>query len=153
VVPTAGGEKGPRVLANNQEGATIVPGLYAAGWLKRGPSGIIGSNVTDGKEASAAVLADYLSEASLNLPDSEVKVGNGNECSSHSKKGYDALKALVTERTAAQSRAEKSQLPVSWNAWQAIDATEVAQGEQIEKPRAKLTSVADLLSAAVGNPE
>lgn len=36
----------------------VVPGVYVAGWLKRGPSGIIGTNKPDGAETAAAVLAD-----------------------------------------------------------------------------------------------
>jgi len=144
VVPTAGGAKGPRVLTSSDAGAEVVPGLYAAGWLKRGPSGIIGSNVTDGKEAAAAVLADYLGEASLSLSDEDSNARDEKEYLRHNKDGYDALTALVAERTTGQPTHEKA---VSWNAWQAIDAKEVAKGEQVGKPRVKLTSIASLLSA------
>lgn len=47
----------------NQAGRVVaagvpVPGVYVAGWLKRGPSGIIGTNKPDGAETAAAVLAD-----------------------------------------------------------------------------------------------
>jgi ferredoxin--NADP+ reductase len=44
-------------------GQGIVPGVYVAGWLKRGPSGIIGTNRPDGAETTAAVLADLAGRA------------------------------------------------------------------------------------------
>eukprot|EP00466_Bigelowiella_natans_P007025 jgi/Bigna1/70052/fgenesh1_pg.10_\ len=37
---------------------SIIPGLYVAGWLKRGPSGIIGTNIPDAKETVAAIRED-----------------------------------------------------------------------------------------------
>ncbi len=36
----------------------VAPGLYSAGWVKRGPTGIVGSNVADARETAAAVLED-----------------------------------------------------------------------------------------------
>lgn len=36
----------------------VLPGVYVAGWLKRGPSGIIGTNKPDGAETAAAVAED-----------------------------------------------------------------------------------------------
>ena len=60
-VPNEGG----RVVA----GQAVVPGLYVAGWLKRGPSGIIGTNRPDGAETAAAVLADLAGRAVPARPD------------------------------------------------------------------------------------
>ena len=126
------------------DAAAEVPGLYAAGWLKRGPSGIIGSNVADGKEAAAAILSDYLcalKEKAAQQP--------------RPKRGHAALAALVAERSAAMfpAAAAAAAVPVSWAAWQAIDAAEVAAGAELGKPRAKFTSVAALMSAAVEAPK
>ena len=59
-VPNEGG----RVVA----GQGVVPGLYVAGWLKRGPSGIIGTNRPDGAETAAAVLADLADLAGRAVP-------------------------------------------------------------------------------------
>ncbi len=50
-VPFEGGR------ARNQDGR-IEPGLYAVGWIKRGPSGVIGSNKPDGNAAADQILAD-----------------------------------------------------------------------------------------------
>ena len=41
--------------------SSVVPGLYVSGWLKRGPTGIIGSNIADAKETTAAILEDLKS--------------------------------------------------------------------------------------------
>jgi ferredoxin--NADP+ reductase len=54
-----------RVVADG----AIVPGLYVAGWLKRGPSGIIGTNKPDGAETAAAVLADLAGRPGSSRPD------------------------------------------------------------------------------------
>jgi ferredoxin--NADP+ reductase len=54
-----------RVLA----GPAVLPGVYVAGWLKRGPSGIIGTNRPDGAETAAAVLADLAGRAVPARPD------------------------------------------------------------------------------------
>ncbi|CAB5042917.1 MAG: NAD(P)-binding protein [Actinobacteria bacterium] len=52
-------------VAFNDDSGTVVqnegriePGLYAAGWIKRGPSGIIGTNKKDASETVATLLAD-----------------------------------------------------------------------------------------------
>ena len=37
-------------------------GLYVSGWLKRGPSGIIGTNITDAKDTVASIIKDIEDE-------------------------------------------------------------------------------------------
>jgi ferredoxin--NADP+ reductase len=46
-----------------------VPGVYVAGWLKRGPSGVIGTNKPDGAETAAAILADLAAAHPVERPD------------------------------------------------------------------------------------
>ncbi|MGE4013657.1 MAG: hypothetical protein AB7G15_16130, partial [Alphaproteobacteria bacterium] len=41
------------------EDGRIEPGLYAVGWIKRGPSGVIGSNKPDGEAAADQIAADF----------------------------------------------------------------------------------------------
>ncbi len=53
VVPSAGG----RVLSA-ADSATPVPGLFVTGWLKRGPTGIIGSNIADAQETVDSIVQD-----------------------------------------------------------------------------------------------
>lgn len=54
------------VSVRNVEGRIVdpltnksIPGLYCSGWLKRGPSGIIGTNIVDAKNTVSSILADY----------------------------------------------------------------------------------------------
>ena len=53
IVPTA---PGGRVVANGE----VMTGLYACGWLRRGASGIIGTNMTDAEEVAAAIHQDFV---------------------------------------------------------------------------------------------
>ncbi len=53
VIPTT---QGGRVVV--PETGAVVEGLYASGWARRGPSGIIGTNIADAKEVAAAVVED-----------------------------------------------------------------------------------------------
>jgi hypothetical protein len=46
------------ISSTNGDSVSVVRGLYVTGWLKRGPSGIIGSNITDARETVASVLSD-----------------------------------------------------------------------------------------------
>jgi hypothetical protein len=47
------------VLDMNGAADAVAPGLYAAGWLKRGPTGIIGTNVGCARETVTSVLSDW----------------------------------------------------------------------------------------------
>ena len=58
VVPSTGGRVVEGMEGKDSEAVRVVPGLYVAGWLKRGPTGIIGTNIPDAKETAAAVLKD-----------------------------------------------------------------------------------------------
>lgn len=114
----------------NEEGRIVdpstqasIPGEYVAGWIKRGPSGVIGTNKRDAQETVEHLLED-LAEGRLPTPPSP---------------DPDALLALVNERNPDV---------VSYAGWQAIDAVEKAAGEALGRPRVKLTRVADMLDAA-----
>ena len=111
VIPNAQG----RVL----DGAAAAPGLYAAGWIKRGPSGIIGTNKPDSHETVDAILADLPALAPCPAPDS------------------DAVRALLVERGIRA---------VSYADWQRIDAAEVERGKPNGKPREKFTRIDEMLA-------
>ncbi len=100
------------------EGERILPGLYAAGWIKRGPTGIIGTNREDSVATVNSLLAD--------LPSFEATV----------KPGADGLMAILRERGVRV---------VSYTDWQRIDAAEVKRGAAVDKPREKFTSVQEML--------
>jgi ferredoxin/flavodoxin---NADP+ reductase len=96
-----------------------MPGLYAAGWIKRGPSGIIGTNRADAVATVQSLLAD--------LPHLDSRPKSGTE-------GLHA--ALAHNNTQVLSYAD----------WRRIDAEEQRRGLVIGKPREKITRVSDMLA-------
>jgi ferredoxin--NADP+ reductase len=116
LVPNDGG----RVV--NPGSGRPVPGAYVAGWIKRGPSGFIGTNKSCSFQTVQALVADF-NDGKLTDPAAKP----------------DALAALVHAR---QPNA------VDAAGWRAIDAAEIARGSGDGRPRTKFTDVADMLAAA-----
>ena len=92
------------------EAGEPIPGLYCAGWIKRGPSGVIGTNKKDAAETVERLLED--ADAGL-LP-----AGRGRP-------------------RGAAARARRSPF-VEYAGWEAIDEHERALGEPHGRPRVKL---------------
>ncbi|MGH2930847.1 MAG: ferredoxin, partial [Solirubrobacteraceae bacterium] len=107
-----------------------IPGLYAAGWIKRGPSGVIGTNKKDAADTVGRILEDAEAGA-LGRPDPDAA-------------DPEAVAAWLTERVPEA---------VTWAGWQAIDAHESALGEPAGRPRVKLVRLAELLSASRGEAD
>jgi ferredoxin--NADP+ reductase len=107
------------------EGGRVIgaPGSYVAGWIKRGPTGFIGTNKSCAAQTVHNLVADY-NRGLLSGP-----VGK-------------TLDTLVRSR---QPRVVDSA------GWKAIDAAEVARGGG-QRPRDKFTAVADMLAAAAASP-
>ena len=103
----------------------LVPGLYTAGWIKRGPSGVIGTNKADAVETVHAMLAD--AEAGLTLDPAQPTAAAADE---------------YVCRCCAR--------PVSFADWQRLDALEVEAGARAGCPRVKFASVASMLAALAG---
>jgi ferredoxin/flavodoxin---NADP+ reductase len=115
-IPNRGGR------ISGQDGAAL-PGEYVVGWIKRGPTGIIGTNKRDAQETVDALLADLDADA-LNRPVDPDR---------------EALETLLDERKPEH---------VTYTGWEAIDAAEKTAGEPQGRPRVKLTSFDELLEAA-----
>jgi ferredoxin/flavodoxin---NADP+ reductase len=100
-----------------------VPGVYAVGWIKRGPTGILGTNKRDADETVDRLAEDLASGAiePRQLPPRE------------------EVDALLGER--------KPDL-VTVTGWRAIDARELERGEEAQRPRVKLASRDELLAAS-----
>jgi len=128
VVPTTAGG---RVVRGTEE---VWPGLYAAGWLRRGPSGIIGTNIADGRDVAAAILHDFSPQAAAAAR--KERGGRGNGC--------DALLSLVT----ARQEEEEAGGVVDWAGHERINVHEMAVGKEKGKPREKLVTVREMLDAA-----
>ena len=113
-----------RGLIPNRDGRVIdktgspVPQLYTSGWIKRGPSGIIGTNRADSVETIAGLINDieYLRH-----------IG---------ERPATAFTALLSNK---QARA------INYDQWQTIDQAEIESGRTQEKPREKITSIAEML--------
>jgi ferredoxin--NADP+ reductase len=112
-IPAAAG----RVLA--APGGAPLRGVYVAGWIKRGPSGVIGTNKPDAAETVASMLED-------------VARGAVSAASARS------IESLLAERRVR---------PVSFDEWLRIDAAEIARGAPLGRPRVKFTDRQSLLSS------
>jgi ferredoxin--NADP+ reductase len=108
-----------RVCADNGEHCR---GEYVVGWIKRGPSGVIGTNKKDAADTVARIVEDR--DAGL--------IG------SEPRPDADEIAAWL---------AECAPDAVTWEGWQAIDAAERAAGEPQGRPRVKLVTLAELLAA------
>jgi ferredoxin--NADP+ reductase len=102
----------------------VVPGLYAVGWIKRGPTGVIGTNKKDAQETVDRLFEDLEAE---NLPDRELAADRG------------AIESLLTERQPDH---------VTFEGWRAIDAAEVEAGKPHGRPRVKFCRVDELVEAS-----
>lgn len=116
-------------IVPNKEGRVIDPAtnapfprVYVAGWIKRGPSGVIGTNKLDAAATVQAMLEDA----------QHVQVLEGLQLD------LDAILVLFAHR---RVRA------VTFADWQRIDRLEIAAGKQHGKPREKFTTRAELLAA------
>jgi ferredoxin--NADP+ reductase len=112
--------EGGRVTSEDGE---PLPGEYAVGWIKRGPSGVIGTNKKDAADTVARMLEDVEAGA-LNEP---------------ARPGAEECAAWLAERVPGL---------VSWDGWEAIDAHETSLGEPHGRPRVKLVRVPDMLDVA-----
>jgi ferredoxin/flavodoxin---NADP+ reductase len=104
------------------DGETL-PGEYVVGWIKRGPTGIIGTNKRDAQETVDSLLGDLDTGRLLQPADPD----------------RDSLEQLLDERKPGH---------VTYAGWEAIDSHERDAGEPHGRPRVKLTSFEELLEAA-----
>jgi ferredoxin--NADP+ reductase len=104
---------GGRVIAGDD---TPEPGEYAVGWIKRGPSGVIGTNKKDAADTVARLLEDR-GEERLGVP------------------SVEPTEDWVLERAPHA---------VSWAGWAKIDEHETGLGAPQGRPRVKLVQTAEL---------
>jgi ferredoxin--NADP+ reductase len=104
-----------------------VPGAFVAGWIKRGPTGFIGTNKSCALQTVQRLVDDF-NAGLLSGP-----IGDSS-----------ALDKLVRSRQPAV---------VGAAGWGAIDAVEVSRGGLSDRPRSKITSIAEMLEIAATAPE
>jgi ferredoxin--NADP+ reductase len=109
----------PQLAGRVLRGGVVSPGEYVAGWIKRGPTGVIGTNRPCAKETVTSLLEDapVLAERQL------------------------------TEDPLAALRAEGVE-PVEWSGWQAIERAEAQLGASLGRGVVKLPDWRSLMTAA-----
>ena len=108
------------VIANEEGRVTGCPGEYTAGWIKRGPSGVVGTNRKDATDTVALLLADAAAGRLLSPA--------------------QPTREAVWERLRARG-ADVYTLAD----WRALDAHELAQGQAQGRPRHKLARREEML--------
>ncbi len=103
-------------------GGAPVRGLYATGWIKRGPTGVIGTNKADSIETAKLMLADAAQGLSL-------------EPTSPAPQAFETF-----------ARGRQPRL-VTFEDWLALDRIEIERGAPLSRPRVKFTTVEDMLAA------
>ena len=99
------------------DNGSVVNSVYVTGWIKRGPSGIIGTNKPDSVETVNCLLED------IEKIDGE-------------KPGNSGIMKILSEK---QIRS------VNYDGWKKIDEAEVKRGEPKGKPREKFTRIEEML--------
>ena len=107
----------------DHETGAVVPRLYVTGWIKRGPSGVVGTNKPDAVGSVRLMLEDAPSLADGLASDLE------------------ALPSLLSDRGVRY---------VTFADWKRLDQIEVEAGKSLGKPREKLTTVHAMLEALSG---
>ena len=115
IVPNDGG----RVM--DPQGQQVT-GVYVSGWIKRGPTGLIGTNKADAKETVASMLAD-------------LEKGFAGQPGDASR---DSMERLLKDRGIRY---------VSYEQWQDIDRLEMARGMPDGRPRVKFTKREEIFEA------
>jgi ferredoxin--NADP+ reductase len=99
-----------------------VVGEYTAGWIKRGPTGVIGTNKPDALETVNCMMADLAKGSILNPSHPEAA----------------AVEKLIRQRQPDY---------FSYEDWLRLDEIEVTRGRESGRPRVKFTRVEDMLAA------
>jgi ferredoxin--NADP+ reductase len=112
-------------LPNEKGRVKDTPGVYASGWIKRGPTGVIGNNKADSVETVNTLLADLAADSLPAAPNADAA----------------AFESLVRER---QPRV------VTFDGWRRLDTVEIERGKAAGRPRWKITSVEEMLQELEG---
>ena len=99
-----------------------LPGLYVSGWIKRGPSGVIGTNKPDSVETVVSMLEDVAS-------------------------GAHAHPAMADPAAAAVLVQARQPHTVTYPDWRRLDALECAAGEACGRPRVKFAAIDEMMAA------
>ncbi|KAK2758313.1 NADPH-adrenodoxin reductase [Arachnomyces sp. PD_36] len=113
-------------------GATTLPGLYCAGWVKRGPTGVIASTMTDAFATADAIADDWAENMSSSGQRPFLNVAEGGSTGL-------GLDGVLPE---ARGRGLR---PTSWQDWERIDQAEKERGKSVGKVREKFGTVEEMM--------
>lgn len=116
------------------ESGAPVPGVYATGWVKRGPVGLIGHTKSDAAETVRNLVADLAGRAE---PGGEVAAA-----------AWPLLDGEPVAGDMAELLAGRGVQYTTWEGWLRIDARERALGAAEGRARVKLATRAEMLAAA-----
>ncbi len=108
----------------DKTGGSPLCGLYATGWIKRGPTGVIGTNKTDSGETVNCMIED-------------IETGNTLRPEFTSP---ESIKELLEEKH------------ISYDEWLRIDSFEKEKGEKQGKPRVKISRLEEILRVLEKTP-
>ncbi|GAB7358956.1 hypothetical protein MBLNU230_g5030t2 [Neophaeotheca triangularis] len=111
-----------------------VPGMYCAGWVKRGPTGVIASTMDDAFHTAEIIAADW--EGGVEFHEPEAGSGEGG-----AKAGWEGVRGEVERRGLRW---------VSWQEWGVIDAEERRRGKERGRERCKIVDVGEMLRVLDG---
>ena len=109
-------------VVSKHEGKQAVTGNYVVGWIKRGPSGIIGTNKPDAIESAECFLEDLGANRVLQPADTR----------------REAIRAMVEARKPTY---------ITFDDWQVLDEIERQRGAALGRSRVKFTTVEEMLEA------
>lgn len=116
-----------RGVIPNNEGRVLdapngspIKGEYVAGWIKRGPSGVVGTNKADAHDTIKILVAEQANLPTINVEDAKP----------------EAVTKLLENKGVQY---------ISFKNWQALDAHELSQGVSQGRPRVKVTSIEKML--------
>jgi adrenodoxin-NADP+ reductase len=140
--------EGGKVLFSSKEGssdssinaeskAEYQDKLYVTGWLKRGPTGIIGTNITDAKETVSSII-EGIKSGKIAPSSSQDDVKNN-------------IIADTKDDSKSTRRSSVFQESLDWNDIQKLNQLELEKGEKEKKIRVKLTDPEEILSIVKQN--
>ena len=115
IIPNAQG----RII--DPEKTQTLTGEYVVGWIKRGPSGIIGTNKPDAQDTADQMLADLAAGKTL----------------SPANASQESIEALLKARGIEY---------VTFADWLKLDALEQQHGQALNRPRVKFTTIPEMLN-------
>ncbi|RPF22915.1 FAD-dependent oxidoreductase [Myceligenerans xiligouense] len=130
-------------VISNREGRVVdmdgehVPGVYATGWIKRGPVGLIGHTKSDASETVKHLVEDVVGVAD----GADVSQGDLDGGRTAPQGGPEAITAFL---------ADKGVQVIEWSGWELLDAHERALGEAEGRERVKVVPREEMITISQG---